>query len=289
MCRGLRRFNWASLACMVSVGDQSDSELAFRLQLYGQDFLRTPGQIPWLDFSVTLRSSMGCPGMQLDFVMPKFGADVNKPFPRPATYACAVGLVWQALRLPPLNLCEAEAHKVTLPACRRLLPTLAGQMLMSIESRRALGHCRPQSAEPLRYDTSRCVSELAYKAQISSHVVAGWLPAQLLSLRRRCQRSLRRQMLSYFDAWKKGEALTSIGIQKTSKNFAAWSHLHPEPAPAAPAVPVAGETLSSGWVSNASPHVKGKPRCLHILAAPGVTKCGWKFRTVSCTPNFFLS
>jgi hypothetical protein len=55
-------------------------------------------------------------------------------------------------------------------------PLLASQMMMSIESRRVLGHWGPQSAEPLRYDTSRCVSELAYKAQVSSHVVAGWRP-----------------------------------------------------------------------------------------------------------------
>ena len=151
--------------------------------------------LPWADALVCLLVDFEkTNALQLDFVLPHFGVDMNTPLPKPATYACAVGLLRQALRLPPLSLTEPEAHKVTLHACRRLLPSLAGQMLMSIESRRVLGHWGPLSAEPLRYDTSRCVSELAYKAQISSRVIAGWRPgADFEPPGRQCQSSCKRK------------------------------------------------------------------------------------------------
>ena len=213
---------------------------------------------PWAEVLVRFLAEFETKhSLQLDFVLPHFGVDTDTPLPRPATYACAVGLLRRALCLPPLSLTETQAHKVTLHSCRRLLPTLAGQMLMSIESRRVLGHWGPQSAEPLRYDTSRCVSELAYKAQISSHVIAGWRPGA---------------------------------------DFEPPPPLPLEPPPPMPELPAQdeaqpvrdGDVLATGWVANANPHVKGKPRCLHILAKPGVTKCGWRFGVVSRTPKTFF-
>lgn len=199
---------------------------------------------PWaeqlIDFLTKFESQHA---LQLDFVLPQFGVQLDKPLVRPATYSCAVGLLRQALRLPPLCLSEGAAHQVTLHACRRLLPTLAGQMLMSIESRRVLGHWGPRSAEPLRYDTSRCVSELAYKAQVSSHVIAGWRPGADF------------------------EPPPPLPAELPPP-------LPAEPRPAAVALRQAPAELGNGWVANAQPHVKGRPRCVHNLAKPGVTKCG---------------
>ena len=132
---------------------------------------------PWADALRDMLSRFALEhSIVLDYVMPHFGADLARPVPRPAKYACVVGLLRGALRCPPLAVSEATSVQVTMHACRRLLPTLAGQMLMSIESRRVLGHWGPQSAEPQRYDNFRCVSELAYKAQVSANVVAGWQP-----------------------------------------------------------------------------------------------------------------
>lgn len=162
-----------------------------------------------------------------------------------------MGLLRRALALAPLGLDATGAAAVTLHACRRLLPTLASQMMMSIESRRVLGHWGPQSAEPLRYDTSRCVSELAYKAQVSSHVVAGWRPGA---------------------------------------DFEPPPPLIPQPGAEVADPQLRGDDAASpnGWVANAKPPTKGKPRCLHVLAAPGVTKCGWRFGITSRTPKTFF-
>ena len=203
---------------------------------------------PWADeLAQLLRDFSTSHSLELDYVFPQFGADLSEAVPRPATYACAVGLLRRALRLPPLSLSEDAAAGLTLHACRRLLPTLAGQMLMSLESRRVLGHWGPQSAEPLRYDTSRCVSELAFKAQVSARVISGWRPGA---------------------------------------DFEPPPPLPAEPPPPLPAKQPPGQ----GWVANTVPRTSKEPRCLHILASPGVTKCGWAFGSTSRTPkSFFLS
>ena len=195
-------------------------------------------------------------GMVVDYVLPQFGARLDSPLPKPATYSCGVGLLRQALQLPPLSLTEGDARKLTLHACRPLFPTLAGQMLMSIESRRVLGHWGPNSAEPLRYDTSRCVSELACKAQVSSQVIAGWRPGE--------------------------------DFEPPPLPVELPPPLPDLPRPQFEPIQGDGRDMTTGWVANAEPHRKGKPRCLHILAQPGITKCGWKFGQNSRTPKTFF-
>ena len=207
---------------------------------------------PWADSLLELLEGFAAKhSLELDYVMPQFGKDLENPMPRPASYSCAVGLLRRDLALAPLGLDATGAAAVTLHACRRLLPTLASQMMMSIESRRVLGHWGPQSAEPLRYDTSRCVSELAYKAQVSPHVVAGWRPGA---------------------------------------DFEPPPPLIPQPGAEVADPQLRGDDAASpnGWVANAKPPTKGKPRCLHVLAAPGVTKCGWRFGITSRTPKTFF-
>ena len=106
---------------------------------------------PWADTLYQfLEPFASLHGSQLDYVMTHFGADLEVPLPRPATYAATVGFLRRALRSEPLNLTEAAAATVTLHACRRLLPTLAGQMLTSLESRRVLGHALNQCGMTLQ-------------------------------------------------------------------------------------------------------------------------------------------
>ena len=222
---------------------------------------------PWADALHDMMSRFTLEhSIVLDYVMPHFGADLVRPVPRPAKYACVVGLLRRALRCPPLAVSEAASVQVTLHACRRLLPTLAGQMLMSIESRRVLGHWGPQSAEPQRYDTSRCVSELAYKAQVSTNVVAGWRPGADFEPPPSIVASTNTIATTHTVAKTDGVAQTATS--DTSRD---------------------GQTAPQGWVANATPRTKGKPRCVRILTAPGLTKCGWKFGIVSRTPKTFFT
>lgn len=212
---------------------------------------------PWADTLYQfLEKFASFHGSQLDYVMPHFGADLEVPLPRPATYAVTVGFLRRALRSEPLSLTEAAAAEVTLHACRRLLPTLAGQMLMSLESRRVLGHWGPQSSEPMRYDTSRCVSELAYKAQVASKVVSGWRPGEDFELP------------------------PAVQVPLVSERGSGSSVQMADQVSTAP--------LEKGWVANSLPQSRKKLRCLHILASPGVTKCGWKFGSKSHTPKTFF-
>ena len=162
--------------------------------------------------------------------------------------------------MPPLSMAESVACSLTLHACRRLLPTLGSQLMMSLESRRVMGHWAPNSAEPLRYDSSRCVSELAYKAQVAQRVAAGWRPGADFEVSADCP------------------------LQAPAPS-ASVAQCERSPM-ASPVDPIAA---SHGWMANASAPVRGKRRCLHVLTAPGVTACGWYFGCKSATGKEFFS
>ena len=208
---------------------------------------------PWADVLVDLVQKLLAWGIVADFAVPQFGKDLELPLPRPGTYACCVGLFRRALQLAPLSLSESDACGVTLHACRRLLPTLASQLLMSLESRRVMGHWAPNSQEPVRYDSSRCVSELAYKAQVAEKVSEGWRPSNDFEVARAS-----------------GSPPVAVDAGQVA------SQTIPETS-----VPV------NGWMSVAQK--RNKLRCLHILASPGVTACGWAFGTKSNTGKEFFA
>ena len=66
----------------------------------------------------------------------------------------------------------------TLHSPRFYLPGLAGQVGMSLEQRRTLGHWGPNSNMPVRYDQARCCTELKMKGEIWQRLAGGWKPAQ---------------------------------------------------------------------------------------------------------------
>ena len=66
----------------------------------------------------------------------------------------------------------------TLHSPRFYLPGLAGQVGMSMEQRRTLGHWGPNSNMPVRYDQARCCTELRMKADIWQRLALGWEPAK---------------------------------------------------------------------------------------------------------------
>ena len=117
---------------------------------------------------------MAAHGWIRDFIMPFLEANIEIPKRRPASYAHAVVLVGRVLMPPPLDLSTADATASTLRSCGRLL--LSAQLGIAIESRRVLGHWGPRSAEPLSYDQSGCVRELAAKAYIADQIAVGWNP-----------------------------------------------------------------------------------------------------------------
>lgn len=79
---------------------------------------------PWADSLLELLEGFAAKhSLELDYVMPQFGKDLENPMPRPASYSCAVGLLRRDLALAPLGLDATGAAAVTLHACRRLLPT----------------------------------------------------------------------------------------------------------------------------------------------------------------------
>ena len=225
----LKASDLAKLVCSVSVGGQSGNALGFRLPPCGLASASIHG--PWAD---ALRDMMSRFALEhsivLDYVMPHFGADSARPVPRPAKYACVVGLLRRALRCPPLAVSEAASVQVTLHACRRLLPTLAGQMLMSIESRRVLGHWGPQSAEPQRYDTSRCVCQNLHTKRRSQPMLSpagGRVPIlsrhrPLLQAQTRLQQHtlLQRQTVLH-----KRPRLTRLGMARLLRRRAGWQML----------------------------------------------------------------
>ena len=158
---------------------------------------------------------------------------MSQPLPRPASYACAVGLLRRALQLEPLSSTEQTVFSVTLHSCRRLLPTLGGQLLMTIEARRTLGHWGPNSPEPLRYDTSQCVSELAYKSQIAEKVGQGWRPGP--------------------------------DFEPPHSHSASAALTSPPPSAAQPQTAhVPSDAQSKGWIVNAAPPRGSKPKCVHM-------------------------
>ena len=67
---------------------------------------------PWAAALVDLVSKLPSWGILPDFVLPQFGPDLERPLPRPGTYACAVGLFRRALRLSPLALPEDAARQL---------------------------------------------------------------------------------------------------------------------------------------------------------------------------------
>ena len=73
----------------------------------------------------------------------------------------------------------------SLHSPRFFLPSLAGQMRFSLEERRTLGRWGPSSGMPVRYDRSRCVTELLLKTDILSKLESGFQlagPFELLAL-----------------------------------------------------------------------------------------------------------
>ena len=66
----------------------------------------------------------------------------------------------------------------TLHSPRFYLPGLAGQVGMSMEQRRTLGHWGPSSNMPVRYDQARCCTELRMKADIWQRLALGWEPVE---------------------------------------------------------------------------------------------------------------
>lgn len=128
---------------------------------------------PWAEALCTFMTAHPC---VVDYVLPAFQKDLVTVKARPASYSQAVAWVRNALTLPPLKLDFNSALKISLHDFRRLLPTLSAQLGIAIESRRVLGHWGPNSAEPLRYDQSRCTSELAAKSYIAQQLSVGWSP-----------------------------------------------------------------------------------------------------------------
>ena len=68
-------------------------------------------------------------------------------------------------------------QRFTLHSPRFYLPTVAGQLQMSVEERNLLGHWDPHSKMPLRYDQARCAGELIAKNKITSALKQGFIPA----------------------------------------------------------------------------------------------------------------
>ena len=66
----------------------------------------------------------------------------------------------------------------TLHSPRFYLPGLAGQVGMTVEQRRTLGHWGPNSHMPVRYDQARCCTELKMKSELWQRLAGGWEPAK---------------------------------------------------------------------------------------------------------------
>ena len=66
----------------------------------------------------------------------------------------------------------------TLHSPRFFAPGLAGQLGLTLEQRRALGHWGPNSQMPVRYDQARCCTELRMKAELWDSLHRGYIPAQ---------------------------------------------------------------------------------------------------------------
>ena len=64
----------------------------------------------------------------------------------------------------------------TLHSARFYVPGMAGQLGMSLEQRRTLGHWGPNSNMPVQYDQARCCTELRMKASLWSSLAAGYTP-----------------------------------------------------------------------------------------------------------------
>ena len=65
----------------------------------------------------------------------------------------------------------------TLHSPRFYVPGLAGQIGMTLEQRRTLGHWGPNSSMPVRYDQARCCTELKMKADLWRQLENGFEPA----------------------------------------------------------------------------------------------------------------
>ena len=66
----------------------------------------------------------------------------------------------------------------TLHGPRFYLPIIAGQAGLPMDLRRAMGHWGPHSGMPVRYDQSRCCTELLAKQKVWDLLSAGFSPVQ---------------------------------------------------------------------------------------------------------------
>ena len=67
-------------------------------------------------------------------------------------------------------------ERFTLHSPKFYMPTLAGQVGLSLEERNQMCHWSPSSTMPLVYDQSRCCAELVAKDKIRKALRAGFAP-----------------------------------------------------------------------------------------------------------------
>ena len=80
-------------------------------------------------------------------------------------------------------LCMAGVQgDFTLHSARFYIPGVAGQLGMTLEQRRTLGHWGPRSSMPVQYDQARCCTELRMKAYLWNPLASGCRPAGALEI-----------------------------------------------------------------------------------------------------------
>ena len=98
---------------------------------------------------------------------------------RPMSYSGALNAMRHAFRVCGV---AGDVGKWSLHSPRFFMASLAGQLRFPTEERRTLGRWGPASGMPVRYDRSRCVTELLLKYDIVERLRAGFKPAGAFEL-----------------------------------------------------------------------------------------------------------